>query len=629
MGDANGLFRPVVGSNSILVLDGDEHLRHRRLMLPAFRRNHVARFEELITDAVERRAARWPLGGPFPIQPEMEAIAFETIVRDGARDRRRPEGRPPARALRPDDGPLRVAVHPAARFRRELGGLSPYGAADAGARRARRDRLRRDLRPPPLPPEALGDDLLSLLVQAHGADGTPMTDREIRDELVTMLMAGPGDDDVGAVLVFRAARPPPGGRRPPGRRDRARRRRLPGCGDQGGPAPASADPGDGPQAARAAAGRRVRVPRRLGADAEHLPRPPRAEPYGRPERSDPERFLEDPPPAHAWIPFGGGPAAAWGRTSPSSSSGSSCARCCPGSGSPRARRPASRSAASASPSRRGTAPLSPSRAFGRAARRRARASAAPLRLPPGPRLPASVQTLRLAADPVGFSRALPLPLRDAVTIDLLGFGRTVWVTDPELVKRVLASPEELSAGQANRVTEPIIGSESVINSDGDVHGERRRRLGPAASHGPRGPLRAPVRGRRRCASSRRGAGAASSASSRARPDHDGRDPARRDRRRGSRPRRLGRRRRPRRRGDGERRGARARFCAATPVRSAPAAGFGDRVARSTRCSTRRSARPVPLRSASAPACSGCSRLGRPDGGPLPDREIRDELVGRS
>ena len=127
MGDANGLFRPVVGSASILVLDGDEHLRHRRLMLPAFRHNHVARFERVIADAVERRAARWPLGGAFAVQPEMEAIAFETIAEIALGS----SGGPRVERLRELFGrmmdlcesPFTLLPY----FRRELGGLSPYG----------------------------------------------------------------------------------------------------------------------------------------------------------------------------------------------------------------------------------------------------------------------------------------------------------------------------------------------------------------------------------------------------------------------------------------------------------------------------------------------------------------------
>jgi cytochrome P450 len=100
-------------------------------------------------------------------------------------------------------------------------------------------------------------------------------------------------------------------------------------------------------------------------------------------------------------------------------------------------------------------------------------------LPPGPRLPAAVQTLLFVRDPVRFFERCQSRYGKAVTVNLLGFGRTVWVTDPALVRRVIASPEELRAGEAANVAEPIFGSHSVVTSDGEAHAERRGRLRPS------------------------------------------------------------------------------------------------------------------------------------------------------
>ena len=474
MGDANGLFRPVVGSSSILVLDGDEHLRHRRLMLPAFRRNHVEHFEEVIVEAVERRASRWPVAGRFALQPEMEAIAFATIVRmalgaeDGERvDRLRELF---GRMMDLCESPFTLLPE----FRREAGGLSPYGRlmrvlaeldeivyAEIGERR----RLRQEDR---------GEDLLSLLVAARGADGTPMTDREIRDELVTMLMAGQETTTSALAWAFeRLARHP---------RVAERLAEEIESGDetyldavikevlrQRPPIPVMV--------------RKLRADQRVG--GYHCPsgwvlmpsiylvhREPSV--YPDPDEFRPERFLDDPPPGHAWIPFGGGSRRCLGANLAEFE-----LRVVLRTVVPRLRLEPTN--APPEPIRRQRFAFSPRHgaavAFANGWRgAEESAPRPPVRLPPGPRAPAAVQTARIAADPIAFLDRCRSRYGDAVTIDLLGFGPTVWVTDPDLVKRVLASPDELSGGEANRVTEPIIGSESVVNSEGTVHRDRRRRL---------------------------------------------------------------------------------------------------------------------------------------------------------
>ena len=513
MGDANGLFRPVVGSSSILVLDGEEHLRHRRLMMPAFRHNHVARFEELIVGTVERRVAGWPIGQRFPIQGEMEAIAFSTIVRlalgseDGPHVSRLRELF--ARMMDLCESPFTLLPY----FRRELGGLSPYGRlvrilaeldeivfAEIDARRGRAER-------------DLGDDLLSMLVGARGADGTPMTDREIRDELVTMLMAGQETTTSALSWSFeRLARNPAVTEHLVAELERGDEVYLDAVIKevlrQRPPIPVMV--------------RKLRGPATVGEyecppgwvlmpSIYLLHREPSV--YPEPDRFRPERFLEDPPPAHAWIPFGGGQRRCLGanlaefelrvvlRTvlpllelAPTTSAPEPIRRqrfaFSPRHGAPLvlAHRRAVRGAAvPASPA---PEPDSvPSGAAGAVGAPKAPAAAARReglggsRLPPGPRAPTLVQTLRIARDPVAFLERCERRYGEAVTIRLLGFGRTVWVTDPELVRLVLASPDEMSAGEANRVTEPIIGAHSVVNSDGAAHRERRRRLSPSLRSG--------------------------------------------------------------------------------------------------------------------------------------------------
>jgi cytochrome P450 family 135 len=476
MGDANGLFRPVVGSSSILVLDGDEHLRHRRLMLPAFRRNHVAKFERVIIDAVERRAEDWPAGGRFPLQPEMEAIAFTTITEMALGTA---SGERVARLRELFERMMDLCESPFTllpEFRREAGGFSPYGRlmrvlaeldeivyAEIAERRRRRA-------------EDRGEDLLSLLVAAEGADGTPMTDREIRDELVTMLMAGQETTTSALSWAFeRLARHPAVAERLAREIDGGDEEYLDAVIKevlrQRPPIPVMV--------------RKLRAHQRVGGydcpsgwvlmpSIYLVHREPSV--YPEPEAFRPERFLENPPPGHAWIPFGGG------------------ARRCLGANLaefelrvvlrtviPRLR--LEPTTAPAEPIRRQRFAFSPRHgaavAFANGWRdAEERTPELPARMPPGPRAPAVVQTARFVRDPVEFFERCRDRYGPAVTADLLGFGRTVWITDPKLVRRVLASPDDLRAGAAANVAEPIFGRHSVVTSDGTEHAERRKRLLP-------------------------------------------------------------------------------------------------------------------------------------------------------
>ena len=80
-GDANRPLGAFMGERSSLFLDGDEHLRQRRLLLPAFHGEQVASHADAMRIAADNAIASWPIGQPFPIHPQMRAITFETIIR--------------------------------------------------------------------------------------------------------------------------------------------------------------------------------------------------------------------------------------------------------------------------------------------------------------------------------------------------------------------------------------------------------------------------------------------------------------------------------------------------------------------------------------------------------------------
>jgi cytochrome P450 len=187
-GDANGILRPVVGSNSLLVLDGPEHMRHRRILLPAFDAGHALAFADRVGAIARERVSSWRSGETLRLQNEMEQISLEAILGvvfgdEGGERRAR------VRALIPEmmrrcASPFTLLPY----FRHELGGISPYG-------RLRRvldelDRLFYAAIAERRASGRMGDDVLSVLVGATDEEGFGLPDTAIRDEVLTLIMAG-------------------------------------------------------------------------------------------------------------------------------------------------------------------------------------------------------------------------------------------------------------------------------------------------------------------------------------------------------------------------------------------------------------------------------------------------------
>jgi cytochrome P450 family 135 len=178
------VLSPMLGEHSLLLLDEEDHMRERKLMLPAFHGEALRRYPELMEEIAEAEVAAWPVGEPVALRPRMQAITLEVILRlvIGIRDR---ETLARLRALLSDllDQPttllfLATAVNgdiswfpPWRRF------LSIRAAADE---LIYREIARRRADPS-------GDDILALLVQSSG---DALSDEELRDELMTLLIAG-------------------------------------------------------------------------------------------------------------------------------------------------------------------------------------------------------------------------------------------------------------------------------------------------------------------------------------------------------------------------------------------------------------------------------------------------------
>jgi cytochrome P450 family 135 len=186
-GEANQVMEPVLGTSSVLLLDGETHLQRRRLLLPPFHGESIARYEELIAEIARWEVGRWPLGRPFALRPRMQAITLEVILRAvfGIREAARLER---LRTLLPELLEQSGVVMWVPFLRNGLGPWSPLRRFERT--RSAIDEILYDEIARRRAGNADGDDILSLLLRARDEDGNGMTDAELRDELMTMVTAG-------------------------------------------------------------------------------------------------------------------------------------------------------------------------------------------------------------------------------------------------------------------------------------------------------------------------------------------------------------------------------------------------------------------------------------------------------
>ncbi len=186
-------LRPILGTESVLTAVGARHMRQRKLLLPPFHGEAIDRYTEMIRTATEREIDRWPLDRPFALAPRMQAITLDVIMAGIFGIEGKPEPRSPEGRMRSTVKHLVAAsTSPLAQLgelininREEAVGLTRLGVeildrptyAVIRARRADEDLSERR-------------DILSLLLQARTEDGEAMNDKEVRDELLTLVLAG-------------------------------------------------------------------------------------------------------------------------------------------------------------------------------------------------------------------------------------------------------------------------------------------------------------------------------------------------------------------------------------------------------------------------------------------------------
>lgn len=203
-GEANEILRAALGGNSLLLLDGERHLRERRLMLPPFHGERMKAYGAVMRDATLRALATWPVGRAFPVHGSTQAITLDVIMRTifgvGGDD---PRLTPLREALvrwttlgTSRLGTTMLLLTPpeyAERVRRLAsrgwGRLLPWAAISRAQEDT--DRLVRDLIAARRRERTTGrDDVLAMLLEARDEHGGAMTDDELRDELLTLLLAG-------------------------------------------------------------------------------------------------------------------------------------------------------------------------------------------------------------------------------------------------------------------------------------------------------------------------------------------------------------------------------------------------------------------------------------------------------
>jgi cytochrome P450 len=305
---------PVLGASSVLVLTGPEHMRQRKLLLPPFHGERMREYEDVMAQATKRDMAGWPLGNPMSLQRRTRQITLEVILRavfGVEAERSAPLRSAVIKLFEPRQALtlLRAVLKGSSRERptgalgRALDEFDALLYEEIARRRAEYDAA------------AAGEraDILSLLLGARDEDGRAMIDDELRDELVTLLLAGHETTATSvAWAVERLVRHP----------------------DKLARLVAEIDAGEGDEYLTAVVHETLRVrpvvpivvrilTRELELGGYELPAGTRAVPslwltnrnprvYDDPTAFRPERFLGDeggPPRAinpFAWIPFGGG-----------------------------------------------------------------------------------------------------------------------------------------------------------------------------------------------------------------------------------------------------------------------------------------------------------------------------------
>jgi cytochrome P450 len=304
-------LRPILGTGSVLTAVGERHMRQRKLLLPPFHGEAIERYTAMITEATEREIDNWPIDRPFALAPRMQAITLDVIMAGIFGIEGRPERGTPEHRMRLTIKRLVAAsTSPVAQIGELMNMASEEAVGPTRVAVGLLDRptyavieaRRRD--------EGLAErrDILSLLLQARTEEGEAMDDKEVRDELLTLVLAGHETTANSLAWAWeRLVRSPAA--------HEALREAVRNGGGGAEQVEATIVESMRSRPVVPFIGRRVTVPWRLGHYGVSADTPigmsillvhHREDLYPQPFEFRPERWLGRKPGTYEWIPFGGG-----------------------------------------------------------------------------------------------------------------------------------------------------------------------------------------------------------------------------------------------------------------------------------------------------------------------------------
>lgn len=192
-GNLNGILSPLLGDYSVIMLDGDRHRRRRQLLMPPFHGERMRAYGQLICELTANAFDQLPLNRPFSARTVMQEISLDIIMQAvfGIAKGERFQQLKRLLASMSDlfRSPLSSSILFFPILQQDLGAWSPWGNF-VRERQQINEITYREIAERRSHPDSDRIDILSLLMAARDEAGQPMTDQELRDELMTLLFAG-------------------------------------------------------------------------------------------------------------------------------------------------------------------------------------------------------------------------------------------------------------------------------------------------------------------------------------------------------------------------------------------------------------------------------------------------------
>lgn len=193
VGRGNELAKPLLGENSLTVLDGDRHKRERKLLMPPFHGERLQTYAQQICDIATQVMSQLPIGQPFVARTVMQQVSLELIVQIvfGLSEGERYQQLKPLLTdwINMTDSPLRSSMLFLRFLQKDWGAWTPWGQMRQLHRQIHA-LLQAEIDERRQQPANQRSDVLSLMMAARDDQGQAMTDEELRDELLTLLFAG-------------------------------------------------------------------------------------------------------------------------------------------------------------------------------------------------------------------------------------------------------------------------------------------------------------------------------------------------------------------------------------------------------------------------------------------------------